>query len=195
MKIRPAVFADALPMAHVIVDAFLVANRDIMSEEAIERREREWTYEVSARNWEDAIVEIGNDPTSRKCLYVAIDDFGDGTEGVVGFALGCPSKTMSAPKHVGEIDILYVHNDHQRRGIGRALVQAVAADLAQKGMTAIHIVTPVALTASRRFYEALGGQVIGTTEDHEDGEVVPLVVYEWPDSRVLIEQGGASGKP
>ena len=70
---------------------------------------------------------------------------------------------------------------------------AVAADLAQKGMTTIQILTPVALKQARSFYEALGGVVVGTSEDKEGNEVIPLVVYEWPDSRVLIDAGGASG--
>ena len=170
IKIRLAQYEDALPMAQVIVDTFLSANRGIMSEWALRKREQEWTYEVSARNWEEAIVDIANGSSARSCIYVAEDE----TEGVVGLSMGCPSKSKDDPEEVGEVDILYVRESHQRQGIGRALVQAVAADLAQMGMTTIHIYTPVASTEARSFYKALGGRAIGTRDDVDDGEVIPL---------------------
>lgn len=179
MLIRRARIDDAQGMARVIVDTFLQANQGVLSDEALQRRRQEWTYDVSARNWSETLrdIEDGADPST--CIYVAVD----GDE-IVGLALGCPSEEGGA---VGEVGVLYVRADYQRRGIGRRLVQAVAAHLARLGMPVLHIATALASAQSRRFYESLGGQLIGTREDHNDGEPLLLVVYEWQDTRPLVE--------
>lgn len=181
MLIRPARIDDALGMAHVIVDTFLQANEGIMPEEALEKRRQEWTYEVSARNWERPLREIEEGRTPDSCIYVAVDD---PLNEIVGLAMGTPSATGGAG--VGEVDVLYVRADHQGQGIGRALVQAVAAYLAQRGITTLHIAALEASPPARRFYERLGGQLIGTRDDYDEGILIPLVVYAWPDTQALI---------
>lgn len=195
MHIRPARLDDAPAMARVIVDTFMQTNQGIMSEEALRKRAQTWTYEVSAQNWRDTMLDIASGVTPLACLYVAVDE----SDEVVGFAWGYPvdpeqrqdvDGAAAAGPTTAEIDVLYVRADHQGRGIGGALVQTVAADLAGKGMTSLHIATPAATPQSRRFYEALGGRVIGTRQDHEDGEIVDLVVYGWPDIRTLLAAPG-----
>lgn len=186
MKIRPARVEDALAMARVLIDTFMATNRETMSAEAYQKRQQEWTYEVSARNWASFLSEIANGEQPRCCVYVAEGETGE----VIGLADGCPSKTPGDGEEVGELDVLYVAESHQRQGVGRALVQTVAADLADKGMPTLHICTPVVATEARRFYERLGGRAIGTRDDDEDGEVVQLVIYEWKEARLLL--GGES---
>jgi GNAT superfamily N-acetyltransferase len=183
MKIRPAQFEDALPMARVFVDTFLSVARDHMSEEAFQKRKQEWPYEMFANNWQKTMVEIAEGVTPLICICVAEDETGE----VVGFSLGCPSKDKEDPAEVGQIDLLYVRESHQRKGIGRALAQAAAAHLARLGMTRLHILTPVDHTQGRQFYDKLGGQVVGTRDDHDDGEVIPLVIYEWPDMQAFAD--------
>ena len=72
------------------------------------------------------------------------------------------------------------------QGIGRALVQAVAAYLAQEGMPTLYIAALAASEPARRFYESLGGQLVGTREDYDNGVLIPLVVYGWADTQALI---------
>ena len=182
IKIRPAQLDDALPMGKVIVDTFLASNRGLMSEAAWQRRKENWTYEVSAGNWRDLMLEIAAGRAPATCLYVAEDEAGK----VVGMALGCPSKDEQDRADVGEIDVLYVSEAYQRRGIGSLLTQATAAHLARAGMTRLHICTPANNVQGRRFYEKLGGRVEGMREDDEDGEVVTLVVYAWSDIHTLV---------
>ncbi len=184
MKIRLAKVEDALGMARVIVDTFLSSNRGIMSEEALRKRKEEWTYVVSAGNWKKAIEGIADGAMPLSCLYVAEAETGE----IVGLALGGPSKDENDPAEVGEIDVLYVSESYQRKGIGRALARAAAAHLARFGMTRLHICTPTANTEGRIFYDRIGGQVIGTREDYEDGELIPLVVYEWPDMQTFANR-------
>lgn len=180
MKIRPAQAADAPAMARVIVDTFLETNLGLISDEAWQRRKEEWTYDVSERAWLETIEEIASDHASMLCIYVAEDENGE----VVGFAYGCPSKDESERDDravIGEVDVLYIRQSHQRQGYGRALAQTAAAHLARRGMQKLHICTPDNSIQSRRFYERLGGQVVTTRDDYEDGEKVVLVVYEWAD--------------
>lgn len=193
MKIRLATVDDARGMARVIVDTFLAANRGVLSEEAWQRRKAEWTHEVSARNWESAINGIADSSSPTECIYVAEDETGE----IVGVAMGCPSPDENdpkdiGPKNIGEVNLLYVSESHQKQGIGRALVQATAAHLARSGMTKLHIATAEANTEGRIFYERIGGRIVGTRQDFGDGEPLPLVVYEWPDIHIFAtmnEQG------
>jgi ribosomal protein S18 acetylase RimI-like enzyme len=186
MKIRLAQIEDAPEMARVIVDTFLATNRGVLSEQAWQRRKEEWTYEVSANNWRNAIDEIADGVEANSCIYVAEAE----TSEVVGLAMGCPVKEEAEAKAVGstaigEVDVLYVSQSHQRQGIGRALLQATAAHLARLGMTKLHICTPVANTEGRIFYDRLGGRIIGTRDDYSDGELIPLVIYEWENINAL----------
>lgn len=171
-------------MARVIVDTFLETNLGLMSDAAWQRRKDEWTYDVSARDWRETIEDIEKSPEPPMCIYVAEDDGGE----VVGFAYACPSKdddkaenAIDAQALIGEIDVLYVRKSHQRQGYGRALAQTAAAYLACRGKTKLHICTPENSVESRRFYEKLGGTIIKTRDDFEDGELAVLVVYEWAD--------------
>jgi ribosomal protein S18 acetylase RimI-like enzyme len=170
MKIRRARFEDALGIAHILVDAF--------------GKREEWRYEGTAHLWEERMREIAEGIAPRSCIYVAVDE----ADEVLGFSLGCPSKTEGDLEEIGEVDFLYVRADRQRQGIGRALTQTVAAELEKMGMTTIHILTPVESTEARRFYEILGGRDVGRRDDYDDGEVIPLVIYEW-DSRELTGTG------
>lgn len=185
MFIRPARVGDGLGMAHVIVDTFLLANEGIMPEETLAKRRQEWTYAVSARSWEELLRELSEGRSPRECVYVATEKGTNGeADEVVGLAYGCPSASGDT---IGEVDILYVRADHQGQGLGRALVQAVAAHLAQHGMTILHIATLETSPAARHFYESIGGQMVGTRQHDEYGVLLPLVVYGWPDIQTLID--------
>jgi ribosomal protein S18 acetylase RimI-like enzyme len=192
MVIRPGRLEDAPGMAHVIVDTFLASNRGLMSDAALERRRQTWTYEVSARNWREVMQGIATGNRLHTCVYVAEGEDGQ----ILGLALGLPAKEEEAALNTrenstsevraGEIDVLYVHLNHQRRGIGRALAQATAAQLTAWGMTKLYICTPDNNVQGRRFYDKLGGTIVGTRDDYDDGELIRLVVYAWDDIQAFI---------
>jgi ribosomal protein S18 acetylase RimI-like enzyme len=180
MIIRLAREADAPAMAGVMVDTFLAAHHGQMPEAAWIKRKEEWTYAVSEESWAGTLRELDEDENAGMCIYVAEDEGGD----LVGLAMGCPAE--SAEK-TGAVTALYVRESHQGRGIGRRLVQAVAAHLAQRGMPALEIGALAANAPARRFYEALGGRVVGERMFDEEGYLLPEVVYGWADTRRLIE--------
>ena len=152
MIIRAAHEADAAATGQVMVDTFLAAHRDQMPAEAWAKRAEEWTPAVSAQAWARDLRAIAAGNGQRECIYVAVDDGG----AIIGLAMGSPAETNELPQ-TGVVDALYVCGSHQGRGVGRRLVQAVAADLAQHGMTALRIECLAANAPARRFYEALGG--------------------------------------
>jgi hypothetical protein len=73
-------------------------------------------------------------------------------------------------------------------------VQAVAAHLAEEGMTSLRIGCLAAGAPARRFYEALGGRVVGEREFDEDGVMLLLVVSGWDDTRALVATGRTGRK-
>ena len=120
-----------------------------------------------------------------ECIYVAVDEDGE----LIGLAMGGPA--ADELPQTGAVYALYVRLSHQGRGVGRRLVRAVAADLAQHGMTALQIGCLAANAPARRFYEALGGRLVGERLFDEEGVMLPEVAYAWAD----IETLAATGRP
>jgi hypothetical protein len=67
-------------------------------------------------------------------------------------------------------------------------VETVAAHLLRQGMSSflIRVVAPNA--AARRFYEALGGQLVPEVQEQidEDGTVLDQLAYGWADARRFL---------
>jgi ribosomal protein S18 acetylase RimI-like enzyme len=181
MIIRVAHEADAPAMGRVMAAAYLAAHRDQMPAEAWAKRAQEWTPEVSAHDWMRTLCTIAAGERLHECIYVAVDEGGE----LVGLAMGGPANVEDLPQ-TGAVYALYVHENHQGHGLGRRLVQAVAADLAEYGMTALQIGCLAANAPARRFYEAIGGHLIGERLFDEEGVLLPEAVYEWADIKILV---------
>lgn len=174
--IRLAQPADAPGMAGVMVDTWLAAHRGQVPEGQWQRRREEWTYADSERSWQQALTEIADSCNTQECIYVAATEAGV----VVGVAVGCPAALDLLP-NAAEVSALYVRPDQQGQGLGRGLVQAVVAHQANLGRQALMISVLTTNAPARRFYEALGGQVIGTRQTEDYGFPEPQVVYGWED--------------
>lgn len=179
MIIRPAQMEDAPAMGRVMVDTYLAAHRDHMPEAAWQKRKAEWTPDVSARNWARPLTAIERGEQTM-CIYLAVTEAGE----VVGLAMGQPAEGVA---QTGEVVALYVREQYQGHGIGRRLVQAVAAHLATTGITTLHIAVLAANAPARRFYEAIGGQVVSEREFDEEGFLLPEVVYGWSDITMFLD--------
>jgi ribosomal protein S18 acetylase RimI-like enzyme len=180
--IRPARVEDAPAMGRMGTETYLSAHRDQMPEEVWIKRRDEWNEEVSAQNWARTLRDITDGVSPDECVFVAIDE---ASGEVVGIAMG-QSAADPAPANTAEINVLYVRTSHQGRGLGRRLVQAVAAQLRQLGLPALEIAVLTANTPARRFYEALGGQIVREAEFEDYGYLLPEVVYRWADTQALL---------
>ena len=113
------------------------------------------------------------------------------TREVVGIASGGPNREDS-PVFTGELYGLYVIPEFQRRGIGRKLVEAISAHLlsiTKKSM----LVWSLSEEPYRRFYEKLGGLLLGERVVQIGGASVREVAYGWMDlqSTFFAQANGA----
>ena len=150
LLIRPAIAADAAAIARVHVAAWRVGYAGLVDHgvlDALDESER-------ARRWVDTLD--GDDDA-----LVAEDD-----DGLAGFAsVAVPARDVAEPG-VGEITALYVDPQRWRSGIGRALVDAAAAELREQGCDDVVLWTFEASEPSRAFYAALGFEPDGAHKPH-----------------------------
>ena len=174
-----------------MVETWLEAHRDHIPPEVWEKRRRDWTPEVSADGWARTLQERDACPDQvRACLLIAEDDSGL----IVGLAAGAASAADPAG-WLGEIGSLYIHAEHRHRGLGRSLVQAVTAGLADRGIRSLHIGVLTTNVEARQFYEALGGQLVVERDFDDDGARLSESVYAWTDITSLVPPKQVHAKP
>jgi ribosomal protein S18 acetylase RimI-like enzyme len=111
---------------------------------------------------------------------------------VVGFGSCGPSRPYGLP-YRGEIFTLYVTDDWQGRGIGRALIRALFVDLVARGSRDA-LIWVLSANPARFFYEAVGGSPVAERKEAFAGAMLDETGYAWPDleSWLAIAPGGAA---
>jgi GNAT superfamily N-acetyltransferase len=108
---------------------------------------------------------------------------------LIGFAAAGPERS-GHPVYRREVYAIYVLPSHQRRGVGRALMQAVAARLAAERSAAMLLWVLEANAPARRFYATLGGTVVGEQPIEIGGAILKEVAYGWLDVGALLAGAG-----
>ncbi|WP_395672583.1 GNAT family N-acetyltransferase [Inquilinus sp.] len=90
----------------------------------------------------------------------------------------------------GEVKYLYVGRDFARRGLGRRLLAAMAAALAERGYPALGLGVVVGNDPAIAFYEAQGGRRIGAYTDPGPMWRSDNLLYAWDDLTALAARGG-----
>ena len=183
ITIRQAQVEDAPNMGRMMVTTWLTAHRGHIPRSAWERRQQQWTPRHSADGWEHHLrVRDASPDQARSCYLIAEDNQG------TLIAIAAAAAVQSDPRgHIAEVGSLYVHPDHQRRGLGRRMVQQLAACLADMGFESLHIGVLAVNLDARQFYEALGGQPAGERLFDEDGDLLLEYIYAWPNLTSLIK--------
>ena len=88
--------------------------------------------------------------------------------------------------YTGEIYFLYLLPAYHRQGIGRHLTVSVVELLVEQDMHSLLIRVLKANAPARRFYEALGGQLVLEEQIEDRGAVLDQVGYGWRDVSVLL---------
>lgn len=85
----------------------------------------------------------------------------------------------------GEIETLYVLDDWRDRGVGRRLMRAAAASLAESGCRSVYLWV-LRDNPSRWFYQRLGGRAVAESVSRVGGRGVVQTAFVWdPIERLL----------
>ena len=169
--IREATSEDAAAIARVHIDTSRATYRGLLPDEVVD----EMTYETRLANWSRTLGDEGG----TEFVYVAEDEAGR----VFGFASGGPEREGDADCD-GELYAIYLLQERQRQGAGRALVRAVAERLAASGFHSM-LVWVLAENPARGFYEALGGaRVREKTVERGDRQFLEIA-YGWEEIKGL----------
>jgi ribosomal protein S18 acetylase RimI-like enzyme len=171
MQIRDARMEDADELARITLEARRAILTGLVPEAVIAG----FTREESVRNWRRTLRELAAHIDPDQFLFIA-----QTTEGLpVGLVMGGPAHEQD-PMYRGEVYVLSVDDAHRRQGYGRLLVAYAAGRLAQTGLRPFLIRVLRENTPARRFYEALGGELLsGSREINEDGILLDEVAYGW----------------
>jgi ribosomal protein S18 acetylase RimI-like enzyme len=110
---------------------------------------------------------------------------------LVGFA-GGGARRGSAPPHDAEVYAIYLLRAARRRGCGRRLMAALAAALRARGFKSLCLWVLRENAPARRFYERLGGQVVGERTETDGGHAFNEVAYGWADMASLCSSSSAN---
>jgi len=169
-KIRPAVVHDARAIAEVHVESWKSTYRGIFPEALL----NDLSVDKRETSWRDLLAA----PEPTATTLVACD-----AGNVVGFASGGKERTCQLGCD-GELYAIYLRQESQRKGLGALLVRQFAHELATRGFGSM-AVWVIALNPSRRFYERLGGKVIGQQEIERGGQTFIEVAYGWQSLNVF----------
>lgn len=173
MSVRPATPADAMDIAYIHVDTWQTAYRGMIPDSYLDN------LSLAQRgNW---WVSVLTDPNNHTFLYVAEDDQGQ----PVGFVEGGPQRDKNVPID-GELYALYVLQSHQGHGHGRDLFLATVRELHKQNINNMILWVLKDNTPSRRFYEAMGGELYNEQQFELAGTTLNEVSYIYPDLAALI---------
>jgi GNAT superfamily N-acetyltransferase len=165
-NIRPAAIHDARAIAEVHVESYKGAYRGIFPEAFLNGLSRE-KYES---HWRDSLA-LHEPPSAITMLGC------DAGGNVMGFISGGKEKTGQLGCD-GEVYAVYLRQEAQRKGLGALLVGHFVYELVTRGFGSM-AVWVLALSPSRRFYECLGGKVIGQRQIERGGQAFIQVAYGW----------------
>jgi len=167
LTIRPATPEDAAQIAHVHVDSWRTTYPGIVPDEylaALNEAEREAQW----RQW----------LTTDTPIYVSELD-----RQVVGFIAGGPIRepieTFDA-----ELYAIYILRQTQGQGIGRALLQQLAASLLTQGFKRM-VVWVLEQNPAKHFYTQTGAQFLTSKDIEIGGAILADAAYGWLDLRSL----------
>lgn len=139
---------------------------------------------IQVEEWQERWIPNLTRPASNKFGYVAENEE---TGEIAGFVRGGPTRYPDLP-YRGELYAIYILKSYQQHGLGRRLVRALASDLQNAGLSEMLLWVLEANTASRRFYEALGGQFVKTNTFEIGGASINECAYAWTDLSPLLQE-------
>lgn len=179
IEIRRATPADAPGIAEVRIDSWRSTYRGLIPDAYLDGMQ----VDASTALW-DRVLTAAPNATS---VFVATHD-----GAIVGFSAGNP---LAEPKHGADAELtaVYLRREFQHAGIGHRLVAAVVDAQRQNGATALIVWVIAGNKAARRFYEALGAELVVEQPFQWDGMDLIEAGYVWRDLPALAAACGSFG--
>jgi GNAT superfamily N-acetyltransferase len=172
-KIVHATPEHARDIAQIHVSSWRTTYQGIVSDETLAQLD----IDARAQQWRTRLMA----PEPSTCIFVAVNETGQ----LVGFATGGPIRSQELNADA-ELYAIYLYQEFQRKGIGRALFCEVARWLEHKGFSSL-AVWVLELNPSRRFYEVLGGEIVTEKPIAIDDVVLKESGFCWPSIRTLLQ--------
>jgi GNAT superfamily N-acetyltransferase len=169
IQIRSASPADAIGIATVHVQSWRETYTGLMPEVVIGRH----SVESRLSMWQSILAE------GRAIVCVSEDE----TEGIVGFACGGAARALT-DQFDGEIYAIYLLRSHQKRGIGRALIETIAARLDEAGFHSL-MLWVLASNETRGFYARMGGVPVAEKQEEIGEAVLSEIAFGWREIREM----------
>lgn len=173
ITIRRAEPADAQAIASVQVASWRSTYAGLISADFLANMD----VNQRAAFWHSGLT----DSSQRYCYFVAEDADGQ----VVGFACGGPDPE-GHPLYKGALYVIYILEAYHKQGIGRRLVQAVAAWLRENHYHTMLVWVLAGNQTGIGFYEAMGGQRVDSKSLEIGGETLDEYSYGWLDLTPLL---------
>lgn len=187
MIVREATAADVSTIAAVQVASWRAAYRGIIDEDYLQNL----SVDDKRSYWLGWFLR--NDPS--RFMRVIDDD-----ARAVGFAVGGPARgrargTAATSGRLGEIYVLYLLPEAQRRGWGTQLMRSMARGLRSRGMEGCVVWVLQRNHPACRFYDALGGLPAYRRRTEVGRQHFIEVGYFWKDLATLIEPPRSAPSP
>jgi ribosomal protein S18 acetylase RimI-like enzyme len=175
MIIRPMRAEDVAGIAHVHASIWQTTYRGIIPDDYLDT--------IQLEEWRARWLPTLTTPTPKTFGYVAEnEEIGE----IAGFVRGGTTRYPELP-YRGELYAIYILKTYQKLGLGHRLMQALARDLQNAGLPEMLLWVFEANRASRRFYEALGGQYVKMNTFEIGGTSVNECAYAWTDFTPLLQ--------
>ncbi len=181
VTVRAARISDAVGIARVHVETWRAAYPGIVPEDYLVRM----TESRQTALWEASI------DSARGADAVLVAEDTDGA-GIVGFGnCGRARHGDALGGAMGEVFTLYVANDWQGRGVGRALLGGLFGRLQKRGLNQA-MVWVLSANPARFFYEAMGGKRQVERREPFSGTILDETGYVWTnlDGWLAAHAGG-----
>lgn len=169
MKIRSASPRDARALAHLKVVCWRDTYQGLMPQSALDGLDAE----AEAPHWRNWLED------SRAGLVAFLAE--DETENPVGYGLAGPMRLSQEGEKAGrigddipaghEIYALYVHPDHQRQGIGQALMASLVEQLVGEGARSLGLWMLAGNDKAEHFYSSLHAREAGKRVEIAHGRI------------------------
>ncbi len=162
MIIRRAEYDDLLHIGQVNVAVWQTTYRGLISDQLLD--------ELSADKRAEGIKTFINNRELHSFVLIAEDD-----NNIIGYLIG--GKQRGEEDYQAEIYAIYVLQEHQHKGVGLKLVESAVNEFHKMNFGSL-IIWGLRENPYCRFYEKLGGKIVGTKKFHG----TDLVAYGWDDT-------------